>query len=221
MTTESAEQFAAPGSVLEIRDETWLVQRSERASDGWFVEVQGLSELVRGTEATFSTAIDDDHPARPGEGDGQGRREPALQGVPAVAGGDAAQDRRPAGGAVADGGDPGARRRAALPAHGGAPGAGPEQPSPADPARRRGRAGEDARDRDDPGRAGAPRPRRADPGRDAAARAGADAVRAVDAVRAAVRPARLARASSGSARSCRPPATRSRTSSGRSSRSTR
>lgn len=54
----SAEQFAAPGTVLEIRDETWLVQRVERASDGWFVEVQGLSELVRGTQATFSSAID-------------------------------------------------------------------------------------------------------------------------------------------------------------------
>src|SRR3954454_21405863 len=57
-TTSAAEQFAAPGSVLEIRDETWLVTRTERASDGWFVEVQGLSELVRGTQAVFSTAID-------------------------------------------------------------------------------------------------------------------------------------------------------------------
>jgi ERCC4-related helicase len=49
----------APGTVVEIRDETWLVQRAERASDGWFVDVQGLSEVVRGTEATFSDAIDD------------------------------------------------------------------------------------------------------------------------------------------------------------------
>lgn len=30
----SGEQFAAPGTVLEIRDETWLVQRVERACDG-------------------------------------------------------------------------------------------------------------------------------------------------------------------------------------------
>jgi hypothetical protein len=52
------DQFAAPGSVLEIRDESWLVTRTERASDGWFVEVQGLSELVRGTQAIFSSAID-------------------------------------------------------------------------------------------------------------------------------------------------------------------
>ena len=61
----SAEQFAAPGTVLEIRDETWLVQRVERASDGWFVDVQGLSELVRGTEATFASAIDEITPLDP------------------------------------------------------------------------------------------------------------------------------------------------------------
>lgn len=61
----SAEQFAAPGTLLEIRDETWLVQRVERASDGWFVEVQGLSELVRGTQATFSSAIDNIVPLDP------------------------------------------------------------------------------------------------------------------------------------------------------------
>ena len=61
----SGDQFAAPGTVLEIRDETWLVQGVERANDGWFVEVQGLSELVRGTQATFSTALDDITPVDP------------------------------------------------------------------------------------------------------------------------------------------------------------
>lgn len=50
----------APGSVLLIRDEEWLVTRAERASDGeWFVTVQGVSELVRDTSATFSTALDE------------------------------------------------------------------------------------------------------------------------------------------------------------------
>lgn len=49
-----------PGSVLLIRDEEWLVTRAERASDGeWFVTVQGVSELVRDTSATFSTALDE------------------------------------------------------------------------------------------------------------------------------------------------------------------
>lgn len=65
MSKSAAEQFAPPGSVLEIRDETWLVTRTERATDGWFVEVQGLSELVRGTQATFSTAIDTITPLDP------------------------------------------------------------------------------------------------------------------------------------------------------------
>jgi superfamily II DNA or RNA helicase len=53
------DQIAVPGSVLVVRDETWLVTRVERATDGWFVDVQGLSELVRDTTATFSTALDD------------------------------------------------------------------------------------------------------------------------------------------------------------------
>ena len=68
MRTVSAsveEELYAPGTVLEVRDETWLVERAERASDGWFVEVQGLSELVRGTRATFSSAIDDVVPLDP------------------------------------------------------------------------------------------------------------------------------------------------------------
>ena len=66
-TGSGAPDFAPPGSVLEIRDETWLVTRTERASDGWFVEVQGLSELVRGTQATFSTAIDTIIPLDPAQ----------------------------------------------------------------------------------------------------------------------------------------------------------
>lgn len=49
---------ASPGSVIEVRDETWLVNRVERSSDGHFVEVAGLSPLVRGTEAIFSTALE-------------------------------------------------------------------------------------------------------------------------------------------------------------------
>lgn len=49
----------APGSVVIVRDEEWLVTQIEPASDGQFLHVQGLSELVRETEAIFSTAIDD------------------------------------------------------------------------------------------------------------------------------------------------------------------
>ena len=50
---------AAPGSTVVVRDEEWLVTHVEPATDGHFVHVVGLSELVRNTEAIFSTAIDD------------------------------------------------------------------------------------------------------------------------------------------------------------------
>ena len=49
---------AAPGSVVHVRDEEWLVTSVEQATDGYFVNVIGLSELVRDTVATFSTALD-------------------------------------------------------------------------------------------------------------------------------------------------------------------
>lgn len=57
--TTASESTAAPGSVVVIRDAEWLITHLERATDGWFVHVQGLSELVKDTEATFSTALDD------------------------------------------------------------------------------------------------------------------------------------------------------------------
>ncbi|MFJ4108644.1 helicase-related protein [Oerskovia enterophila] len=56
---------AAPGSVVVVRDEDWLVTGVEPAADGFFVHVVGLSELVRDTEATFSTALDTVHQADP------------------------------------------------------------------------------------------------------------------------------------------------------------
>lgn len=42
-----------------VRDAEWLVSAVEQATDGYFVHVIGLSELVRDSEATFSTAIDE------------------------------------------------------------------------------------------------------------------------------------------------------------------
>lgn len=50
---------AAPGSTVVVRDEDWLVTKIDPATDGFFVHVVGLSELVRDTEATFSTALDE------------------------------------------------------------------------------------------------------------------------------------------------------------------
>ena len=42
---------AAPGSTVVVRDEDWLVTKIDPATDGFFVHVVGLSELVRDTEA--------------------------------------------------------------------------------------------------------------------------------------------------------------------------
>lgn len=50
---------AAPGSTVVVRDEDWLVSAVEPTTDGFLVHVVGLSELVRDTEATFSTALDE------------------------------------------------------------------------------------------------------------------------------------------------------------------
>ncbi len=57
--THETSTMPPPASVLLVRDEEWLVTRTERSADGeWFVDVQGISELVRDTSATFSTALD-------------------------------------------------------------------------------------------------------------------------------------------------------------------
>src|SRR5699024_8106485 len=56
--TSSDDPQFAPGSIVEIRDEEWLVTGMERASDGWFVDVTGVSGIVLDQTATFSTALD-------------------------------------------------------------------------------------------------------------------------------------------------------------------
>lgn len=49
----------APGSVVVVRDEEWLVTGVETTTDGSLLRVQGLSELVRDTTASFYAALDD------------------------------------------------------------------------------------------------------------------------------------------------------------------
>ena len=49
----------APGSVVVVRDEEWLVRATEETTDGTLVHVQGLSELVRDTNASFYRRLDD------------------------------------------------------------------------------------------------------------------------------------------------------------------
>jgi ERCC4-related helicase len=57
----------SPGSVVVIRDEEWVVQAVEVTADGPMVRVQGLSELVRDTEATFYESLDEIVPMDPSQ----------------------------------------------------------------------------------------------------------------------------------------------------------
>ncbi len=51
--------FAA-GSTVVVRDEEWLVRSCEAIGDGWLLSCLGTSELVRDTEATFYTDLEED-----------------------------------------------------------------------------------------------------------------------------------------------------------------
>lgn len=55
----------APGSIVVIRDEQWLVTSAEQGADGWLVRVRGLSELVADTTAAFYSSLDKIEPQDP------------------------------------------------------------------------------------------------------------------------------------------------------------
>ncbi|MFC6013011.1 helicase-related protein [Nocardia lasii] len=57
--TEPRELNVAPGSIVVVRDEEWLVTSAEQGADGWLLRVRGLSELVADTTATFYQSLDD------------------------------------------------------------------------------------------------------------------------------------------------------------------
>jgi len=66
LSSDSRAPFSlSPGSVVVIRDEEWVVQAVEVTADGPMVRVQGLSELVRDTEATFYESLDQIVPMDP------------------------------------------------------------------------------------------------------------------------------------------------------------
>ena len=75
----------APGSVVIVRDEEWLVTKVEPTNDGRLLSCRGLSELVRDTTASFYEGLDTDRGTRSGGGRRGARRFPALPAVPAVA----------------------------------------------------------------------------------------------------------------------------------------
>jgi superfamily II DNA or RNA helicase len=49
----------APGSLVVVRDEEWLVTGAENTAGVWRLEVRGLTELVRGQSAVFFSDLDD------------------------------------------------------------------------------------------------------------------------------------------------------------------
>ncbi|MGP5008399.1 helicase-related protein [Brachybacterium tyrofermentans] len=49
----------SPGSLVEVRDETWLVTSIDVTDDGPLFEVRGVSEFVEGTTASFYGNIDE------------------------------------------------------------------------------------------------------------------------------------------------------------------
>lgn len=48
----------APGSIVVVRDEEWLVTQIRQTDDGPLITVQGLGELVRDTTASLYTSLD-------------------------------------------------------------------------------------------------------------------------------------------------------------------
>ena len=57
---DSSRFSIAPGSVVIVRDEEWLVTGVEHTTDGRLLRCQGLSELVRDTTASFYEGLDPD-----------------------------------------------------------------------------------------------------------------------------------------------------------------
>ncbi|WP_096382419.1 helicase-related protein [Aurantimicrobium minutum] len=57
----------APGSIVVVRDAEWLVTSTEATTSGTLVRVQGLSELVRDTTATFYEDLDEIVPLDPSQ----------------------------------------------------------------------------------------------------------------------------------------------------------
>ncbi len=59
MTATASPLTVAPGSVVVVRDEEWLVTSIDNTLDGQLLHVQGLSDLVRGTSASFYESLDE------------------------------------------------------------------------------------------------------------------------------------------------------------------
>ena len=67
MTATQAPINVAPGSVVVVRDEEWVVQETEETADGLLIRARGLGELVRDTTASFYASLDTHRTARSGQ----------------------------------------------------------------------------------------------------------------------------------------------------------
>lgn len=63
----SADLDVAPGSIVQVRDEEWLVTSVDATADGQLLHVTGTSELVQGTTAAFYPSIDRVNPLDPAD----------------------------------------------------------------------------------------------------------------------------------------------------------
>ncbi|WP_182354765.1 DEAD/DEAH box helicase [Flaviflexus huanghaiensis] len=57
-TLQVSQHNYAPGAVVTVRDEMWLITNVARSVDGYRLKVRGLSEYVRDEDATFYSALD-------------------------------------------------------------------------------------------------------------------------------------------------------------------
>lgn len=55
---ETRSRVIAPGSLVTVRDETWLVTSAEDTPDGPLYAVRGVSDFVKGTTAQFFSSLD-------------------------------------------------------------------------------------------------------------------------------------------------------------------
>lgn len=62
---EQANLNVAPGSLVTVRDADWIVNNVSQTRDGLLIEVTGLSELVRDTQAAFYEHLDEIVPFDP------------------------------------------------------------------------------------------------------------------------------------------------------------
>ena len=87
----------APGSVVVVRDEEWLVTGVEHTADGWLLRCQGLSELVAGHHRELLPGLDDIEVLDPAQATVVADGSPLLPPIPALARSHPAQDGGPAG----------------------------------------------------------------------------------------------------------------------------